>query len=1640
MSDVKAPPAPTNPIKRGTVWLLVSVLAVFVLLAVAVFYVLTTPDGTRWVLSNIATRTGVSLTYERGTLYDGIDVSGVSVQAGDITISADKAHLKLGWRAVLLKQVHLMDAHINELVITNPNSPTGEPFDYPTVSTPVAVYAYRASATTVRYEQATKDPVMLYDIYLNQARWLDTKVSVSGGRLDYDHMVKVDKVAGDITLTDGYPLDAVADVWIAPLEKVYFDPLQAHFQGTLKRTHGTLTSRYNQHAIRGEFVAQGLSDDAPFSARLDFDKVVLPYADSQNITLTDGVITADGTTDEIELRVNTDMVGKDIPKGRYQGRGVIKIDDDGMDVTFLQANTASGVLTAKGKMSWADKFVMSATVTGDAVKVRELMPLEYQEYQAYLPTTLTGTLGVNYWYLDKDNNTKWAFDLRQKDGEQVQATLSQSQAKPNLAWHINADWQKLIRHRVPHLDKIDSPHGTAHVIVKDGKTDIHAKALIHELSVAPKGDYDVTASILGRQIKLPKFSYDGDVGVLSGRGDITLAHKDDPLSWRFDINSKKLMPNAYLGDDATPIDSLSGSVSASGVMSGDKQAKHDISIKHSDLTAVMKDGSVHLTGSGAGVLVLAGGELKNFKATFDGDISQTLLPQLPKTAIKANASGDLMALSIHTLGLKNPFLQASVAGKVGLKDGVAWDLVADVAHLDTQKFVQDSTLIAKIQGKLSTKGRHTKDNIEYVQAVFDGKLREHELLVGDVSFDVLGRGDGFNINHVRHQGRAGDFWAKGKVDLAKLSWDLVANMKGFNVGAFVKNLKTDLTGGFATHGVWGQGDKVVSVDGLNLTGQFNGQPLNATGSLFAKLRLPKDLPNYFNRLKSATKLPKTPNDFFALQQQIQDNSRQTQHIFQTLKADNLTIQMGDNVAKMGGTERHLTTTLDIKELNQLWSDAQGVIQGGLIIMNDKHALPTVYADLTAKDVRTADIIVQRASVLGKIVNLAQSPSHVRLEVDNIIALGRVVQNAYLDFQGTQINHRVSFGSKNASLQAQAVVTGGFDGERYQGVLSDGQMQSRFGQLFQRQPSEFGYVLDSHEIKVAPHCWQTTGTKSDKVGVLCLPQMLHYSPKGGDVDVVIQNLDTSVLSPALPSDMVWQSTLNGKIKANWQAGKAPFVNAVLYSDKGQVGVTQDDTGYVQMPYERISLIAQTLPTGFKIRADVAGTAGQGYADVLIDPYGAGKPIKGVLALSDINLAVVRPFFPDLQTLSGKIDIAGGISGVLNKPLFYGNAELSGGRLAMFGVPLTLTDIEANVAINGTRAKLDGQFVAGEGKGVIDGQIDWQGDLQAKIGILGEHLTVSSPPLLTASISPELEIIIKPLKSHVDIKGVVFVPSATIRPPQAGTSIVGESADVSVLDRRLMGNINRVLAEVKPWSINADIGLDLGNDVSFRGFGTKLPLAGTLHLTQMGQGSMRAFGVIQVSERTKIDGIGQNLELNYAQIRFNGDMLNPRLSIEGEKEIQGQTVGLRVKGTANDPDITVFNNAGLTEQQAMNALITGRIDEASDAQASEQAFNSQVANSLAAAGLSLGLSGTRSITNQIGQALGFDSLTVDASGNSSDTSVNITGYLSPDLYLRYGVGVFNAESTLSMRYQLTRRVYIEATRAVENTVDVIYRWKF
>ena len=1629
--------------------LMVLILIVLAIMFAIFLYAAGTESGTKFILEKISAETGIEFKYGRGNLRDGIWVTDIDIVATDeLEILVDKAYVKIGWRAVFAKEVHLRDADIQTIEIINKKPPTGEAFDYKTLSLPVNLRFDQAKVKTIIYKQVTKKPIVIHDITARDLTWVGSKVTVGRGDLRYADIVKVSALKGNIDLQGDYPLDLTAIAEVSALEKVYVDPLDITATGSLKRTVGKVRSRYNDSDVSGDIVVQGLDDGAPFQAKLQWDDILVPYADSQNIHLKSGTATASGVISEIRLRINTELTAKDIPSGHYQGRGIIA--NSQLRIDSLNADVPAGRLFAQGILDWKNSFDAKVVATGSNFDIRRVIPKDYTDYKVYAPQKLNGKLFVHYQHKNITGNLQLNADLQQRDGEHVNAKIIQgkvlAKSKQAAPWYIDATWQNLVRRQLPNIGNVDSPSGKANVIVRGSRLSVDANAVINELNVAPKGNYDVRVRKAGDVIDINRLNYKGVVGDLSGTGQIQLANKKRPLTWQIDARTNGLLPKQYRSD--LPLERLTGRISARGRMlnitkNRVKGQRHIINFNNTDLQAQLdatqKDRAIGITGSGDASVDIIGGALSVFDARFDGQVDTA---DVPKGRLSINAAGTPKLISIRELNYNGEAGAVKANGVIDLRQDIGWNVDGRFDKFNLGYFLPNNAAI--ITGDLKTSGvwqsapknnAKAKGKLKNFVVNFDGVLDAEQLPAGKLTIDASGDAQLIRIKRFRHVGAAGSIDAKGTVDVRQgIAWDVDAVMDRFNLGYFFKDIPSTITGTIDINGRWSDTQQIINIKQVNLNGLLKGQPLSAKGSLNAKMHLPKDLASYFKRLQT---------------QDAQAQYKQVNALIDSLNANNLVLRWGDNYITANGNAKQLQTKINITNLDQLSDKLAGKVSGGATLSQPAgQALPTIYIDLVGERISLSGFILRQGRIRGKLVNLANSPSQLIVTAKGLDVAGQSFKSLDATFNGTERAHVVNLDVANEELDISARLKGGFNRDQlsWSGVIGKGQVKSKYATLNQLQPAQLIVNLpkkqgkNSTDLKVqlAAHCWQAT----DQTGKLCLRKNLIASAASGQVDLAIQKLDTSLFSAFLPKDIDWHGKINGKAIIGWQRGRPPTINTTLYSDNGKIGLIQDgDSLPVTLPYKRISLIAVSVPNGLKIRSDInTGRGARGYAEVIVDPYKTPKPISGALVLNELNLAIFKPFFPGMRVLEGNITMAGGLGGTLDKPQFYGDVKLADGRVAMLGLPVNLNKVNANAKIRGTQAVIDGKFNSGTGTGTLTGTVDWQQKLQAKLSVVGKRLVLTQPPLLVAEVNPDIDIIVRPGDRYVNITGAVSVPSATIRPPEASEDIVTQSEDVVVLDRRLIGNIDEVLAISKPWSINADIGIDLGNDINFRGFGAVIPLAGAINVTQNGTGIMRAKGVVQVSRRTNINAFGQNLELNYGQVRFNGDVMKPNLSIEAVKNISGKTVGVRVKGNTESPNIIVFNNAGLTQQQAMNALITGRINNKSATQISEQGFKSQVTNNLAAAGLSFGLSGTRNLTNQIGQAFGFQSLTVDASGSSEDTNVNVTGYVTPDLYIRYGVGVFNAQNSLSIRYQLTRRIYVEATSAAENAVDVVYSWQF
>jgi translocation and assembly module TamB len=1629
--------------------LLLLILLVLVIMFAVCFYMAGTDSGTKFLLEKVSAETGIEFKYGSGNLRDGIWVTDIDIEATDeLEIIVDKAYIKIGWRAIFAKEVHLRDANIQCIEIINKKPPTGEPFNYKTLKLPVNLRFDQAQIKTIVYQQVSKDPIVVHDIVARDLTWVDSLVTVGRGDLRYADIVKISALKGNIDLQGDYPLDLSAIAEVSALEKAYIAPLDITAMGSLKRTVGKVSSRYNEGDVRGEVVIQGLDSGAPFQAKLQWDDVLIPYADEQNIHLKSGTLTAVGVISEIRLRINTELTAKDIPSGQYQARGIVA--NSQLRIDRLDANVPAGKLLLQGILDWQDSFDAKVQARGSNFDIRRVIPKDYADYRVYAPQQLNGKLSLHYQQKNSSGNLQLNADLRQRDGEHVNAKIVRgkisAKSKQAPPWYVDARWQNLIRRQLPDIGNVNSPSGEASVIVRGSRLSVDANAVINELNVAPKGNYKVQVRKNGNIIAINNLNYQGIVGDLSAKGQLQLATKQRPLSWQIDARTTGLLPKQYSND--LPLERLTGRISARGQLlniskNRIKGQRHIISFSDTDLQAQLdasQNGrSIGITGGGDAKIDIIGGELAVFDARFDGQLDTA---DVPKGRLVIDAAGTPKLISIRKLNYAGEAGAVKAKGVIDLRNNIGWNVTGRFDNFNLGYFLPNNPAI--LTGDLITSGQwqpaasnkpNAKGKLQRFAVDFAGILDAEQLPAGKLTINASGDDKLINIKRFRHVGAAGSIDAKGTVDVRQgIAWDISAVMDRFNLGYFLKDTPSLITGTIKSDGRWGKTQQIINLKQIDLSGILKGQPLSAKGSLSAKLNLPADLASYFQSLQK---------------QDAQGQYKQVNALIDSLTADNLLIRWGDNYITANGNAKQLQAKINITSLDQLSDKLTGKITGGATLAQPAgQALPTIYIDLVGERIALPGFILRQGSIRGKLVNLGNSPSQLIISAQGLDVAGQTFKNLDASFNGTEQAHIVDISVTNEQLDISARLKGGFNRQNlsWSGAIGKGRVQSQYATLNQLQPAQLIVNLPNTQqgssndlsVQLAAHCWQA----EDQTGKLCLRENLVASAAEGQVNLVVQKLDTSLFAVFLPKDIDWHGKINGKAIVGWQRGKPPTINTTLYSDNGKIGLIQDgDTEAVSLPYERLSLIALSVPEGLKLRSDInTGRGARGYAEVIVDPYKTPKPISGALVLNELNLAVFKPFFPGMRVLEGNITMAGGLGGTLDKPQFYGDVKLANGRIAMLGLPVNLSRVNVDAKVRGTQATLDGKFNSGTGTGKLSGTIDWQQKLQAKLSIIGERLVLAQPPLLIAEVNPDIDIIVRPGDRYVNIEGAVSIPSATIRPPEASEDIITQTEDAVVIDRRNIGNIDEVLAISKPWSINADIGIDLGDDINFRGFGAVIPLVGALNVNQNGKGVMRAKGVIQVSRRTNVNVFGQSLELNYGQVRFNGDVMKPNLSIEAVKTIDGKTVGLRVKGNTENPNIIVFNNAGLTQQQAMNALVTGRINNTGATQISEQGFKSEVTNNLAAAGLSFGLSGTRSLTNQIGQAFGLQSLTVDASGNSEDTNVNVTGYVTPDLYIRYGVGVFNAQNSLSIRYQLTRRIYIEATSAAENAVDVVYSWQF
>ncbi|MBY5938160.1 translocation/assembly module TamB domain-containing protein [Marinobacter nauticus] len=724
---------------------------------------------------------------------------------------------------------------------------------------------------------------------------------------------------------------------------------------------------------------------------------------------------------------------------------------------------------------------------------------------------------------------------------------------------------------------------------------------------------------------------------------------------------------------------------------------------------------------------------------------------------------------------------------------------------------------------------------------------------------------------------------------------------------------------------------------------------------------------------------------------------------------NFNLSVGDN--RLEGSGRYGESLagdlrFDLAAPQQLLAGLGGEAAGRLRLAGSPEA-PEAELSLTAGNLAWQDqFLVTEAQLEAGldsdgVLDLDLSGTELRLagqELDNVVA----------SLSGTRERHTLALQVDHPEASVELEFAGGL-GEKlpdWRGQLTRGRISvPEPGQIWQLDTrADLTYVAGTLEL--GSHCWRW-----QQSSVCAADQRLWPDSR---IAYEVRGFPASALAPLFPETFRWQSTIDADI-------------AVALTDAGPDGTIRIDAGagefgvlvlddWQPITHDQLVVEANLKPDEANVSLDFSGPElGQFDLDLAVDPLASDRTVDGEFRLQALNLAFLSAF-TGIEDIQGRVNGSGRLNGPLMKPDVTGELVLSEGRVFDPGLPLPLEELLVVLEFRGQSADISGRWKSNDrSKGQVSGSLEWAQSPQVAINLKGERLPVTLEPYARLEVAPDLDIAFK--SGELSVSGRVEVPRGEIEVQSVPPSAVSVSEDEVIV------GVEREEPAIR--SMLMDVTVVVGEDeVSFAAFGVTGNLEGTLRIGN----NMDTRGALQLVNG-RYEAFGQELDLRRARILFVGALTRPYLDIEAVREVDTVVAGIRLSGPVDEPETEVFSEPSMPQSDALSYVILGRPPRG-------QGDEGQMSR----AALSLGLTQASKITQGIGNELGIRNLTLEAEGSGEQASVVASGYITDELSLRYGVGIFEPITTVALRYDLGRYFYLEAASGLAASLDIFYTRNF
>ena len=874
------------------------------------------------------------------------------------------------------------------------------------------------------------------------------------------------------------------------------------------------------------------------------------------------------------------------------------------------------------------------------------------------------------------------------------------------------------------------------------------------------------------------------------------------------------------------------------------------------------------------------------------------------------------------------------------------------------------------QGKLSLKGR-----LEDYRLTLNSEAHGPDLPPVGITLAATGDLKGATIEPLALMLPKGEANIEGKLSWANgINWQGLLALTDVDPGAFVAGMDGKLNGRLDTRFVL-EGEQWQLNADPDIRGMLRDYPLSLKGQV-------------------------TLNQ--ALQGSVND----------------LLLTNGDNTLTVNGEitdSWQLDGVLSAPNLAVYAPGLYGDLAGNIQVRGALKA-PAIKANLNGKkagfnDNEARDIRLQANATLGE-----NMKGDLRFTIDRIRSGEMTIDKLQLTGSGNQASHRLDLTFNGDPLAAELGLTGSLNKDGWRGRLSKGQLDTPLERWTLQQ--DLVMTVKDARLQAQPHCW------SSRRASLCF-DAIDAGAKRGVAGLDIRDLNMARLKPFFPTDFSWEAVLNGRVKVEWSGG-TPKLNANISTTPGTFV-----SGDTRLSYQTLSLTSEMADNRLQSALTFRSIQlGQLNVNANVADLKGRRALSGNLNIDQLKLDWLAPLLPEVARLQGTLAGQARLEGTLAAPLLFGNISLNGGEVDTYSDMVKVRDLTTRLDIRGTNATINGQLKVGGGPLNISGELDWRElPVSGEIRLKGSELEAGYPGMGRVRVSPDLQIT---LGEEPKIRGDIVIPWARIAVKELPESAVGLSSDVVIVQPS--GMIPETAAPKLPVDIR--INVIITEDVRLEAFGLDTRLEGKLRLVQRPNRTMRANGEIRLVDG-KFKAYGQNLLIREGSILFSGLLDVPNLKVEAIRNPSSMSdstiiAGVRVTGTANQPELKVFSEPDMPQAEQLSYLLRGRGLDGSG----ETDGNALVQSML----LGAGVSRVGGLVTNVGEALGLQDVSVDTGGSGESTEVNISAYVLPGLQIGYGVGVFSSIGELRLRYELLPRLYLQAASGLNQAIDLFYRFEF